>query len=105
MKMASKRINKRDKDLHIKLLHQFGEQGLYEKICGVGILSAATNTNADIELLNLAEAFFTLFRQTGNDDYAAISRALRRSAHRIMRELMKQKEGKMPDSRFLIRVA
>lgn len=104
-KMGSRQVNKRDKELYTKLLHQFGEQGLYEKTCGAGMLNSAASPDADIEMLNLSESFFQLYRKTGNEDYATVSRVLRRAAHRVMRELVKQRKEKVPDPRFLIQVA
>lgn len=97
---GSSKISKHDKDLHIKLLHQFGEQGLYEKAVGIGMLQAATKPDYDIEILNLSESFLALYRRTGNEDYAGISRVLRRVAHALFRQLVKH-EMKNLDPRFL----
>ena len=100
---GSPKISKRDKELYLSLLQTLGEVGLYQKAVGMGMTKAATNLACDKEILDAAESFLLLYRRTGNDDFATISKVLRRTAHSIMRELVKQ-TGKTPDSRFLILV-
>lgn len=102
--MKLKQVNKRDKDFYSKILHKFGERGLYEKAFGAGMINSAAEKDADIIILNLSESFFRLHRRTGNDDYAVIGKALRRAAHRVMRELIKQRSEKIPDARFLVQM-
>lgn len=82
------------------MLHKHGERGLYEKAVGAGMAEAATNSNYDVEILHLSESFLTLYRRTGNEDYAAVSRVLRRAAHAVYRQLVK-KGAKNNDPRFL----
>jgi len=98
--MVKNQISNKDKELNVKLLRKFGEQGLYKKAVGVGMMQAAINHNYDIEILNLSNSFLTLFRRTGNEDYATISRVLRRTAHTLHRQLLRQKK-KNTDPRFL----
>lgn len=98
--MATSQISKKEKDLYVKLLNQFGEQGLYEKAVGKAMCQAAINVDYDVYVLNLSDSFLALSRRTGNKDYAVISRVLRRTAHAVYRQLIKRNLKKI-NTRFL----
>jgi hypothetical protein len=97
---GSSKVSKHEKELQVRLLRKHGELGLYEKSVGAGMMEAATNKNYDVEILNLSKSFWQLYCRTGNEDYASVSRVLRRAAHAIYRQLVKQGE-KNSDPRFL----
>jgi len=99
-KSGSSRISKSEKEKQIRLLHRHGAQGLYEKAVGAGVMIAATNCNYDVEILDLSRSFFELYRRTGNEDYATVSRILRRAAHAVYRQLVRSGK-KNSDPRFL----
>ena len=99
---ASKKISKKVIDSHLQLLHKLGTDGLYKRAIGVAMMSVAKINNPDIGLLDLSDSFLSLYRRTGELEYLTISRVLRRSAHVVYRQLMKQNNNKKPNmKRFL----
>ncbi len=91
--MASKKISDRVKETHIQMLHKLGERGLYERAVGAGMLQSSKTKHPEVSMLDLSEAFFALYRRTGDDDYATVSRVLRKAAHTVYRELMRQENA------------
>ena len=85
----AKKISEKVKSTHVNLLNKFGEQGLYERSVGAGMTQAAKIKHPEITVLNLSDSFYALYRSTGEQDYAIISRALRKAAHTIHRQLKK----------------
>ena len=85
---------------HVSTLKNKGELGLYRKIVGSGIINSLEIQNPDIEILNLSDSFFSLFRRTGESDYFIIGKVLRRSAHTIYRQLLRMKKNQV-NARFL----
>jgi len=57
--------------------------------------------NPEIEILNLSESFFSLFRSTGNEDFFVIGRALRRAANKLYRQFLRINKEKEVNLRFL----
>ena len=87
---------------YVAMLKEHGENGLYRRAIGAGFLRLAKNNNPDLEILDYADAFFSLYRRTGDDSYFSIGKALRRAAHAVYRELMRQNKDKKPNyQRFL----
>lgn len=101
----AKRVNlsKNEKELYLKLLRDFGAEEFYQRAVGEAMIRAADDTESDSQIMDLADSFFYLYRRTGNEEYACISRVLRRVAHTVSRQLIKQYDKK-PDSRFLVAV-
>ena len=95
------KISDEVRDSYVHLLKAFGEDGLFKRSIGLALKQSANIKNPDIGMLDLSEEFFTLYRRTGDDAYAAISRALKRSAHVVHRELLRQNSKKKPSNRFL----
>jgi len=79
----------------LKLLAK-GDEGFYKYVLGSAFNTKADYEHPDVVLLDAAESFFAIFRQTGNDNYFTIGRIMRRAAHRLHRTL-----GKQADNRFL----
>ncbi len=79
----------------LKLLAK-GDDGFYKYILGSAFNSRVDHEHPDVTLLSVSESFFSLFRQTGNDNYFTIGRIMRRAAHRLHRTL-----GHPTDDRFL----
>lgn len=100
--MASKRISKDARVKYVRDLRKLGEAGLYRKIIGRGMRESADIIHPEDKYLNYSEAFAALYRSSGNEDYATLSRILRRAAHCIYRELIRQ-DGSRPvkQHRFL----
>ena len=102
--MVSKKISERVKTTHLQILHKLGQQGLYERAVGAGMLQSSKMPHPEIHMLDVSEAFFSLFRSTGNNEYATISRILRKAAHAVYRQLRKQNKEELPEQhskRFL----
>lgn len=80
----------------LKLLAK-GDEGFYKYVLGTAFNSRVDHQNPHVKLLSISESFFSLFRQTGNENYFTIGRIMRRAAHRLHRLL-----GDTPaDKRFL----
>ena len=88
--MSVKRISEVQVKTYLEMLLEHGEDGLYRKAVGSGIIRYASDIkNPEIELLDLAEAFFTLYRRTGDELHFTIGKVLRRAAHTLYRKLQK----------------
>ncbi len=92
--MASKRISDSVKESHLQLLNKYGEDGLYERAIAAGIIRAADLKTPETEMLDLADAFVSLYRRTGNENFATISQIMRRAAHVVYRQLNKNRKDK-----------
>lgn len=79
------------KNKYIKLLKKTGEKEMFNKCVGQAFIQAANTKNIDIELLNLSEDFYLLFRHENLEEYAIISKILRRTAHLVHRKLNSNK--------------
>src|SRR5689334_14870938 len=100
--MTIKQINKDLQIKYLNMLHQLGENGLFRRAVGTGLIESENINDPDLEILNLADAFFALHRRTGDENYFTIAKVLRRAAHVIYRELMRQNKDKKPNfQRFL----
>ena len=99
--MNSVRIAEDVAENFVKRLQTKGEEALYRYSIAQGIIRSAQQDNSEVEVLNLAEAFFLLYRRTGEDNYFVIGRILRRAAHTLYRHFMRNKIGKAPNKRFL----
>lgn len=87
---------------YIAMLKRHGEEGLYRRTVGAGFLILTKIENPDLEVLDYSDAFFILYRRTGEDMYFSIGKVLRRAAHTIYRELLRQNKNKKPNfNRFL----
>ncbi len=78
---------KRGRDYFYKKVFSSAEQALNDK-------------ESDIILLEQAEAFFSLFRSTGNKNMFEIAKILRRVAHKVYRMKVKRDPSKK-NSKFL----
>lgn len=99
--MVSQQIPKKIKLNYLNILSTYGEVGLFQRAVGDGIIKSASIKDIDIKMLNLSEAFLGLFRRTGDDNFASISRAIRRAAHAVNRQLMRQDADRKHSKRFL----
>ena len=98
-----KKLSEKIKTTHLSVLRKYGAQGFYERAVGGGMLQSAKTEHPEIHMLDMAEAFFALFRSTGEEDYATISRLFRKAAHTVYRELKRQNGNKNTEKhrRFL----
>lgn len=86
---------------YLQLLKNKGEVGLYRHVVGTGVMRSVKERNPEIEILNLSESFFSLFRSTGNDDYFKIGRILRRAANKLYRQFLRINKDKEVNLKFL----
>lgn len=84
---------------YLEMLLRHGEDGLYRKVLGQGIIRYAANIkNPEVDLLDISEAFFSAYRAGGDDKFFIIGKVLRRAAHTLYRQL---KHDKDQNTRFL----
>ncbi len=96
-----KKISDEVKNNLLSLLSTLGEDGLFQRTVGVGIISATSYETAEIEILDVSDAFFALHRRTGETEYYIIGKVLRRAAHVVYREMRRQNKSKKLNERFL----
>ncbi|HVI40804.1 MAG TPA: hypothetical protein VM577_09100 [Anaerovoracaceae bacterium] len=100
--MAIKKLSEETCNDYIEMLNKHGEEGLYRRAIGAGFLRLTKTDSPDLEILDYSDAFFALYRRTGEDVYFTIGKVLRRAAHAVYRELMRQNKSKKPNyQRFL----
>lgn len=103
--METLQLSKTLRDEYVKKFKDKGEYGLYKYVVGnIFCQWAGTkslNINPDIEILDMAEKFFSLSRTTGDKKYFSIGRALRKAAHKIYRTLKNIDSKKPNNARFL----
>lgn len=80
------RVTKRIRDEYEMLLNDIGEVKFFKHIFSTGILARKHFDYPEIVMLDQAEAFFVMFRTTGNYNYFTIGRLLRRAAHKLYRD-------------------
>lgn len=93
--------NKSQKDYYLKLLDQSGIEGIYRKAIGKAFLHLPDESTIDLNLMDLSDSFFSLHKQTGEEKFFQIGKALRRAAHMVYRELMRMNKRKPKNIRFL----
>lgn len=82
-------------------LKNYGEEGLYRRIVGEAFIKLDKQSNPPQLILDYSNAFFQLFRRTGQEEFFIIGKVLRRAAHVIYRELVRQNKTKVDYKRFL----
>lgn len=78
-----------------------GEDYFYKYAVGSGFVQRTQNAHSEMTILDMSEAFFSLFRQTGNDNYFCIGKLLRRAAHRLFRDKNRDQQTPESSARFL----
>lgn len=97
------RLAEKLKTEYENLLISKGEEYFYRYAVGSGFMDRVNYSNTEILMLDKSEAFFTLFRQTGHENYFTIGKILRRAAHRLYRNRVKLGESER-NGKFLNRV-
>ncbi|NJO18373.1 MAG: hypothetical protein HC877_22365 [Thioploca sp.] len=95
------RINKRIRVEYETLLKQVGEEKFCSHIVDSGLIAKKEYENPEIIMLDQSEAFFALFRTTGNDIYFTIAKLLRKAAHKLYRILRKKDKNHPKNKRFI----
>lgn len=87
---------------YLEALKRYGEEGLYRHAIGQSIMLSAKCPEIDVVVMDYADSFFVLYRRTGEEEYFTIGRTLRRAAHTLYRELLRQNKERKPNfDRFL----
>ena len=95
------RVTKRIRDDYEALLKDVGEAKFFSHVVVTGVLSRSHFEFPENMMLDQSEAFFILFRTTGNQNYFIIGRLLRRAAHKIYRDSRKRSFEYPINKRFL----
>jgi len=98
-------ISKKQRETHLRMFHKLGPDRFYHKVIGAGMIHSVETPDPEVAMLNTAEGFLYLFRRTGNEEFLLISKILRRAAHVVYRQLMRQNKEKKPNRRFIASVA
>lgn len=80
------KISRNIKKEYENLLEKHGESNFLERIFSAAKNSKGKFKNPENILLSQAEGFFSLYRETNNENHFIIGRALRRAAHKLYRE-------------------
>jgi hypothetical protein len=95
------RVTIRIRDEYEKLLKDVGEIKFFKHILGTGNIARRHFDYPEIMMLDQSEAFFALFRTTGNNNYFTIGRLLRRAAHKLYRDSKKKVPNYPVNKKFL----
>lgn len=95
------RVTKRIREEYETLLRDVGEARFYNHVFGTGVLARRHFEHPENMMLDQSEAFFALFRTSGNRNYFVIGRILRRAAHRLYRDGMRRNPEYPVNKRFL----
>jgi hypothetical protein len=97
----SMRLSPKVRAEYEKLLKKEGQDRFYRHVLGAGLISRTDMCHPEILMLDLAEAFFTLHQQTGQDNHFIIGKLLRRAAHRLYVEFGKSVKNYPSNERFI----
>jgi hypothetical protein len=92
------RVTKRIREEYETLLKDVGEARFYSHVFGNGVLARRHFERPENMMLDQSDAFFALFRTTGNRNYFTIGRILRRAAHKLYRDSRRHKPN-YPESK------
>lgn len=95
------RVTKRIRDEYETLLKDAGEAKFFSHVFKSGVSARRHFDHPENMMLDQAEAFFALFRTTGNRNYFTIGKLLRRAAHKLYRDSKKNVQNYPSNKRFL----
>lgn len=100
--MAVTKLSENQVKTYLEMLLEHGEDGLYRRTIGMGIMRYASNIKQpEIELLDLSEAFFIAHRRRSEEEVLfTIGKILRKAAHALYRKLQKDNKKEI-NNRFL----
>ncbi len=96
MNMTKKKdanLNEVSKTL-LDLLSSVGEDGLYQYLCKAADKIMSVEDYPEAEVIELSDKFFSLYRSTGEENFFALGKVLRKAAHKIYRKSLKQNPDK-----------
>lgn len=83
--MAIKRNLEEISKTCMELLAKGGEEGLYNYLKKTAFAKIKEQPGLEIEFINTADDFFSLYRTTGEESYFILGKVLRRVGHAIYR--------------------
>lgn len=95
------RVTKRIREEYETLLKDVGEERFFKHILRTGVLARKHLEHPEEMMMDQSDAFFALFRTTGNRNYFTIGRVLRRAAHRVYRDSKNKNKERKINNRFL----
>lgn len=96
----AKNITEKHIEEYKKILDKKGEEGFYRHAVATGIKLSVKTDHPEIDMLDLADCFLLLNRQTGEPLYSDFARIFRRAAHTLFRQFNKE-EDKQISKKFL----
>jgi hypothetical protein len=95
------KVTKRIQEEYETLLRDVGEDRFFNHVFGEGVLARRHYEYPEITMLEQSEAFFALFRTTGDANYFTIGKLLRKASHRLYRDGKRKTPGYPVNKKFL----
>jgi hypothetical protein len=95
------RVSVRIREEYETLLKDVGERRFYSHVIGTGVLARRHFEYPENMILDQSDAFFALYRSTGNRNFFNIGRILRRAAHKLYLQGCKKDPNYPVNARFL----
>ena len=99
--MASKKISDQQVQSYLERLMQSGADEFVNSVVDVGYNRYPSSRTPDVECLDIAEGFFSLYRRSGEEIHFTLGKLLRKSAHIINRKLQKLHRRDGQSNRFI----
>lgn len=95
------KVTKRIQDEYETLLKDVGEDRFFNHVFVNGVSARRHYEYPEVTMLEQSEAFFALFRTTGDSNYFTIGKILRRAAHRLYRDGKRKNPEYPANKKFL----
>ena len=95
------RVSIRIREEYETLLKDVGERRFYSHVIGTGVLARRHFEYPENMILDQSDAFFALYRSTGNRNFFNIGRILRRAAHKLYWQSRRVNHNYPVNARFL----
>jgi hypothetical protein len=100
------KISKKRREEYIRLLFNAGEDRFYQAVIGIGMKQSVHVPNPEDSILNESDALLKLYKATGKEEYLVLCKLLRKAAHVVYWQLIKQDPNKKHNAkRFLTLVS
>jgi hypothetical protein len=95
------KITRRIREEYETLLKKIGERRFFKHVLNYGHLAKKHVKHPENIMLDHSDAFFALFRSTGNVSYFMIGKILRRAAHKLYRHSREKDKDYPINTKFL----
>jgi hypothetical protein len=99
--VASKKISDQQVQGYLERLMQSGADNFVASVVEVGYNRYPSTRTPDLECLDIAEGFFSLYRRSGEEIHFTLGKLLRKSAHIINRRIEKLHRRDGQSNRFI----